>query len=227
MLVTLDSFEPRSAQGFFVVEGVNGAGKSTAMAGIEKYLISKNLPVRRTYEPGDTPLGAELRKLLLNSPDIERHSTAELMLFGADRSEHVDAVIRPALANREIVLCDRYLYSSIAFQGYGRQLNLNIIDSINTLAVRDTLPDLVILLDLDAEEGLRRTRTRQSGTNAASDAFELETIEFHRRIRDGFLALSRSRAEPFLVIDATQSAEEVLALAVAAIERVLAARETR
>ncbi len=218
MLVSLDQIASEGARGFFVIEGVKGAGKSTVMAGIEKHLQEKKRTVRKTFEPGDTPLGVELRKLLLNSPHLSRHSTAELMLFGADRSEHVDSVIRPALERNEIVLCDRYLYSSIAFQGYGRQLDLQVIDRINDLAVRGTLPDLVLLLDLDAEEGLRRTQ----GRSGAGDAFELEKVEFHRRIRDGFLSLAESRPEPFFVIDARQSAAKVQELAIAAVERVMA-----
>lgn len=206
MLIPVDSFAPSTPSGFIVVEGVNGAGKSTIMAAIEAHLKNKNFNVCTTFEPGDSILGKELRKILLNSPHLPRQATAELLLFGADRAEHVDSVIKPALADGQIVLCDRYLYSAIAFQGYGRGLDLTVIDQVNALAVRDTLPDVVILLDLDAEEGLRRTRSRSAQTE---DIFELETIEFHRRIRQGFLTLAKSRPEPFIIVDAHQPLTQV------------------
>ena len=206
MIVSTDSFAPPTPSGFIVVEGVNGAGKSTIMGAIEAHLKNKDLAVRTTFEPGDTVLGKELRKLLLNSPHIPRNVTAELLLFGADRGEHVDSVIKPALADGQVVLCDRYLYSMIAFQGYGRGLDLSLINQVNALAIRGTLPDLVILLDIDAEEGLRRTRSRSA---QSEDVFELETVEFHRRIRQGFLSLAESRPEPFFVIDAHQPLEQV------------------
>lgn len=217
MLVTLDTFAPENPQGFIVIDGVNGAGKSTVIAAVDEHLKKLGYPIVKTHEPGGTPLGKELRRLLLNSPDIERHSTAELLLFGADRSEHVDAVIRPALARGEIVLCDRYLYSSVAFQGYGRGLDLDLIDQVNEIAIKGMLPDLVLLLDIDAEEGLRRTRSRAAGA-PATDAFELETIEFHNRIRNGFLTLARERTESFLVIDAAESVDRVKQKALAAVD---------
>lgn len=220
MIVTLDSFRCHSPQGFVVIEGVNGAGKSTVIAAVEKHLQEVNRTTIRTWEPGDTPLGKELRRLLLNSPQLPRHSTAELLLFGADRSEHVDAVIKPALGRGDFVLCDRYLYSTIAFQGYGRQLDMALISQVNEIAIKGTLPDLVILLDLDAHEGLRRTRSRQNSA-AEGDSFELETIEFHNRIREGFLTLARERPEPFLVIDAHQPVEAVITAVLNAIDVVL------
>lgn len=225
MLISPDTFTPQSPRGFIVVEGVNGAGKSTVLAAIEEHLKRNSRTVVSTHEPGDTPLGKELRRLLLNSPDIKRHSTAELLLFGADRSEHVDAVIQPALARGEIVLCDRYLYSTIAFQGYGRRLDADLINQVNSIAVKGTLPDLVLLLDLDAEEGLRRTRSRAS-TAHEQDTFELEQIEFHNRIRHGFQALARERQEAFLVIDASQTAETVKQIAIAAVDKLLSCMET-
>lgn len=222
MIVSLDTFAPHAPNGFIVVEGVNGAGKSTVMAAIEAHLKSKGLPVRTTFEPGDTTLGKELRKILLNSPHLPRNVTAELLLFGADRGEHVDSVIRPSLAEGQIVLCDRYLYSMIAFQGYGRGLDLTLIDQVNTLAIRGTVPDLVILLDIDAEEGLRRTRSRSAQPD---DIFELETVEFHNRIRHGFLTLAKSRPEPFFVVDAHQSLEMVKSETLSIIESFVSSLE--
>jgi dTMP kinase len=215
MITTLENFTPKQAKGFLVVEGVNGAGKSTVINAINQHLIQSGIDVVKTFEPGDTQLGKELRRLLLNAPEIKRHSTAELLLFGADRSEHVDTVIKPALDKKHFVLSDRYLYSTIAFQGYGRGLSLDLINQVNSIAVRDTLPDLVILLDLDPEEGLRRTKGR---LNTQKDSFEQEELAFHHRLRNGFKVLAEDRTEPFLIIDAGQSAKEVEHIALSAVD---------
>ena len=219
MIVQIDSFEPKKPRGFIVIEGVNGAGKSTVMSAVSKALADRNLAYLKTFEPGDTPLGKELRRLLLNSPQIPRTAHSEVFLFAADRNEHVRAAIVPALTRGEIVLSDRYLYSTIAFQGYGRELDLGLIEQINELAVSGNYPDLVILLDLDAEEGLRRTHSRNV-SSGDTDSFELEHLEFHRRIRNGFLTLAKSRPEPFLVIDASDTQSVVAEKAIAAVMKV-------
>ena len=222
MLISLDSFEPINPRGFLVVEGVNGAGKSTVIKEIENHLAARGLTTTKTHEPGDTPLGAELRRLLLNSPSIPRTSTAELLLFGADRSEHVEAVIKPALQQKRFVLSDRYLYSTIAFQGYGRGLDHALIERVNAIAAHDTYPDLVILLDIDVHEGLRRTLKRsQTSTTNEQDSFEQEKIDFHQRVRDGFNALAVSRSEAFLRIDAQQPVEKVCSQALAAVDKLI------
>ena len=226
MIVELESFEPQNARGFIVIEGVNGAGKSTVINAVSKALTDQNLAYFKTFEPGDTPLGKELRKLLLNSPQIPRTAHSEVFLFAADRNEHVRAAILPALSRGEVVISDRYLYSTIAFQGYGRELDLNLIEQVNELAVSGNYPDLVILLDLDPEEGLRRTQVRNE-SSGESDSFELEHLEFHRRIRNGFLSLAKSRPEPFLVIDASDSPSSVAAKAIDAVLKVAAQRGAR
>ena len=196
-----------STRGFVVFEGVNGAGKSTTISALAQKLSARGVTTCLTREPGGTAFGREVRKLVQESPQFEITSTAELLLFGADRAYHRERVIEVALQKQELVLCDRYLYSSAAFQGYGRGLDQNQISLVNNLAVADTLPDLVVLLDLPPAEGLARGRSR---ANNPADSFEAQEISFHERVRAGFLELARTRSEPFLVVNASASQEIVL-----------------
>ncbi|MCB0332676.1 MAG: dTMP kinase [Bdellovibrionales bacterium] len=194
----------QSPSGFIVLEGVNGAGKSSLQKKLAEQVRNFGKIPLETRQPGGSPLGAKIRKLLLEESE-ERSHLAELMLFAADRAEHVTKVINPALAAKEIVLCDRYSYSTTAFQGYGRELDLELVNTINSLAVQDCLPDLVILLDLEPEVGLKRTKSR----GHERDSFEEEELAFHHRLRDGFLNIAQEVKEPFLIVDASQSEEEV------------------
>ena len=222
MIVTSQTFKPENPRGFIVIEGVNGAGKSTVLVALEEYLKKRQRSVCRTFEPGATPLGKELRKLLLNSPGIPRSSTAELLLFGADRSEHLQKVILPALAEKKIVLSDRYIYSTTAFQGFGRGLDDQLINHINSIATQNILPDLVILLDIDVRLGLERTLKRNSEMKIDNyDSFEQEAIDFHQRIREGFHQQAQKCSEAFYIINAQQSQEDVQAEAISIVERLL------
>ena len=201
--ITSPSELPRIPR-FVVLEGVNGAGKSTLQRRLQAELVRSGLEVTMTHEPGATPIGKEIRSLLLGDRAPHRDPLTELLLFTADRAEHVRSVIRPALARGAHVLCDRYFYSTIAFQGYGRGLDRAVIQQLTNIAVGETLPDLVILLNLDPASGLRRTRGRVD-----SDAFEREELAFHERLHAGFLTLADDRPERFLVVDAMQSADAV------------------
>jgi dTMP kinase len=221
----VQDFSPTISKGFVAVEGVNGAGKSTVLSYLEKTLVEQEFSVCRTFEPGHTMLGADLRRLLLRERGIPRCSTAELLLFGADRAQHVHEVIEPALKRGALVLSDRYLYSTVAFQGYGRGIDLNTIHQVNELAVSGCYPDLVLVLDLPAEVGLKRTRGRDNGGD--EDSFEQETLSFHTRIRNGFLEMAKTRPEPFIVIDAQQSIEVVCETALNAVLKVAASSKKR
>lgn len=163
-----------------------------------------------TREPGGTPLGEEIRKLLLEWPGDKKTDRTELLLFAAARAEHVDKVIRPALAGGSWVLCDRFLHSSVAFQGYGRGISLELVEQANSFAVQGTLPDLVVLLDIKPQVALRRIAERK---NSDADAFEAEELDFHERIRRGFLECAKNSSIPFLVLDGEQGPAEVLASA--------------
>lgn len=201
-------------RGFLVLEGVNGAGKSTVKRHIESFLVDLGQPFASTREPGGTRLGVELRKILLEHSADAPSLMTELLLFGADRAHHVASHIVPALETGHIVLSDRYYYSTEAFQGFGRGLDRAAVQAVNKLAVGDILPDLVLLLDVDAKTGLERSKRR----NDDKDAFEQEEIAFHDRVRQGYLTIAAECAEPVLVIDASQPQSVVVETAMGAVK---------
>jgi len=206
------NFMPRaenSASRFIVVDGVNGAGKSTFIKNIQAFLAQHNVTALFTREPGGTALGLELRRLLLENSGDSRDPLTEAFLFAGDRCEHVSSLVRPNLTKGISVISDRYYYSSVAFQGAGRQLGTDLILSINKIAIQDILPDLVFLLDLPVEIGLERTRSRNLANDSDKDSFEYEELAFHQRLRDGFLELSARLPEPFVIVDAKVSPEEI------------------
>jgi dTMP kinase len=193
---------------FITFEGINGCGKTTLQRLVSQGLTAAGRTVVDTREPGGTVLGKEIRKLVLEWPNEKISSRAELLLFAADRAEHVDKVINPGLAHGAWVLSDRYLFSTVSFQGYGRGIDRCWIDQANALAVQERLPDLVILLDLPVSEAFKRIRGRKDG---GRDSFEDEAVEFQQRIRDGFLDCADTSSVPFLVLDATKKPEELAA----------------
>jgi dTMP kinase len=208
MLCDANNLRFTKPAGFIVLEGVNGAGKSTLQNSIAEYIEQAGRACLKTFEPGATELGKALRRLLLERPHESKTPLTEVFLFAADRAEHVAGRIRPALQAGQLVISDRYFYSTLAFQGYGRGLDVEMLERINRIAIDGTTPDLVILMDLDPEEGLRRTRSRQDAS-AGIDKFEDEELAFHRRLRDGFLRCAKGLPESFLVVDAAQSQAEI------------------
>ena len=209
MLITSEHFTSSSPRGFIAIEGVNGAGKSTFQKKLVNYLRERDQQVLSTFEPGDSATGKIIRSLLLNTePPLE--NLTELFLFAADRTEHVSKVILPALDNGTRVVTDRYLFSTIAFQGYGRKLPRELVTSVNHAAVQGLLPDLTFLLDLDPEAGLGRTANRDTSASANErDSFEEESLAFHTSIREGFLSLAEESEAPFFILDASDSPEVV------------------
>jgi len=195
--------------GFIVIDGLNGAGKSTLQKHLAEYLVSQKIYPILTREPGATPLGKTLRELLLN-PQEPLAPLSEVFLFAADRSEHVNKVIIPGIKSKKIVISDRYYYSTIAFQGYGRGLEVNQLLELNLLATQKVRPDLAIILDLEPSQGLSRAQSR-SGSSAEKDSFESEELEFHKRLRNGFLEMAKNLPEPFLVLNAAKSQEQIFA----------------
>jgi len=213
MLINSDSPNfSKPASGFLVLEGVNGAGKTTLQLKILDYLKQSGRQTVSTREPGATLIGKTIRSLLLDKKEECLSNLAELFLFAADRAEHVAKVIAPAIESRSLVVSDRYYYSTIAFQGYGRGLDLSLLKQINDTAIAGVYPDFVVLLDLSAEEGLRRAEGRQkAGGTEDYDTFEQEAKDFHNRIRNGFLTIAEEYPEPFLVVDASKSPDEIFA----------------
>ncbi len=185
-------------------EGVEGAGKTTQMR-----LLAERLEAERglhnvllTREPGDGPLGQELRRLVLHPPsDVPVDARAELFIMLADRAQHVGLVIGPHLAADGVVLCDRYADSSVAYQGYGRGLDIAHIQSLNVFATQGLVPHLTVLLDIDPALGLARQHERSR--------MERETLPFHERVRAGFLSLAQSEPERFAVINAARLVDAV------------------
>jgi dTMP kinase len=211
MLYTADTFNIKRKNGFIVLEGVNGAGKTTVKKHIITELNIKNIPHVATFEPGDTPTGKKIREILLGTERDIKSSTCELLLFAADRAEHVQNLIHPALQENKLVICDRYKYSTLAFQGYGRNLDKDIINRLNEIATDNLVPDFIILLDIDPALGLKRNKkASEQNPNEVQDALEKEALDFHTNIRSGFLEIARLAKEPFVVIDSTKSKELVL-----------------
>lgn len=204
---------------FVTVEGVEGAGKSTLLGMLSAEFERRGLSFIRTREPGGCGLGAKIRPLLLDvSSRVD--SRAELFLFLADRAQHVEETIRPALARGEWVLCDRYADSTIAYQGYGRGMNVETLQSLNDYATGGLWPDRTLLLDLPVETGLERALARngREGLSQSEGRFEAEALAFHRRIREGFLERAARWPERFCVLDATLAPEELLAASLKTLE---------
>lgn len=184
-------------------EGVEGSGKSTQLELLRQALEGRGREVVVTREPGGTPAGERMRAVLLD-PGVELHPRAEALLFAAARSELVDAVIRPALERGAVVLCDRYLDSSLAYQGDARGLGRGPVEEVNRFATGGLLPDLVVLLDLDPASGLRR----RSGE---LDRIEAQDLAFHRRVRQAFRDLAAADPGRFAVVDGAAPVAEVAA----------------
>lgn len=191
---------------FITVEGVDGSGKTMLAKWLEHHYTSKGLDVILTREPGGTEVGCQLRKLLLSS---QSHipSQAELLLFQADRALHIDTVIWPAIVRGDVVICDRYLDSTIAYQGYGRQRwDIETLLNLHTIASGGTplFPDLTFVLDLPVELSIQRARSRnaQDGKTVEEGKFEDLDLDFHRRVREGYLRQSQTDGR-YKVIDAS------------------------
>lgn len=193
-------------KGFMLVcDGSNGAGKTTVIKTIEKYLIDKGYEVVVTREPGGTPIGEKIRDILLDPTTPEMSDLTELMLFGAGRSQHITEKIIPALEAGKVVISDRFDAATYSFQHYARGIDLNTITKINNLALNGFSPDMNIILDLDPRLGLERVKERGEGL----DRMEDEKIEFLEKARKGYLIQAEKNPQNFIVIDASQSKEEV------------------
>ncbi len=207
-------------RGFFLTfEGVEGSGKSTQHGLLAGRLRGEGYSVIELREPGDTRLGERVRSLLLSATDVPPAPAAELCLFLAARAQLVAEVIRGALAAGQVVLCDRFADSTAAYQGFGRGLDLALIDSLNRLVTEGIWPDLTVLLDLGPAVGLARRAAHAGGTAGAGtagghdglDRFEQETLAFHQRVRAGYLAMAQSDPARFLVLDADRDAPAIAA----------------
>ena len=188
---------------FISFEGIDGVGKSTQADLLEAHLVGLSREVVRTLEPGGSELGRDIRKLLLHSGHVD--ARAEALLYAADRAHHVATVIRPALAEGKVVITDRYLDSSVAYQGAGRILGATEVRDLSMWAIQGLLPALTVLLDLDAASAV----ARRAKTGDAPDRLEREKVEFFEAVRACYLELAAAEPERFLVVDARLAVDEI------------------
>jgi dTMP kinase len=187
---------------FITFEGGEGCGKSTQSRLLLERLQQQNIPALLTHEPGGTPLGNELRKLLKRKRRSSISSRAEMFLFAASRAQLVAEVIRPALEEGKVVICDRFSHSTLVYQGYGRGLDLSTVETVNSLAIQNVEPDVTVFLNISPEQGLARKRSLK-------DRFEMENLSFHRRVRKGYLKVAAAEPDRWLVIDASLPKDKV------------------
>ena len=188
---------------FITFEGGEGCGKSVQARALYRRLSQLTIPTLLTHEPGGTPFGNRIGRWLKWAPDKDISPLTELLLFNASRAQLVTEVIQPGLKSGKVVVCDRYADSTTAYQGYGRGLDLDAVKAINNAATQGLKPNLTVLLDISAEEGLARKRGKKQ------DRFEQEKLAFHQRVREGYLKLAAEEPERWLVIDATQSKKRI------------------
>lgn len=196
---------------FITFEGGEGAGKTTQILHVAAFLSARGRSCLLTREPGGTEIGKKIRALLLDPDHAAMAPLTELLLYMADRAEHIERVIRPALAQGRTVLCDRFFDATVVYQGAARGLSMEWAESLHEIVFPGVRPDLTLLLDLPPELGLSRARRQmeKGGRAAREGRFENEDLSFHRRVREGYLELARRRPERFRVIDAARGVAEV------------------
>lgn len=196
---------------FITLEGIEGAGKTSQIEKIVVFIESKGYACVTTREPGGTAIGAQIRKLLLDPASGALVPEAELMLYVADRIQHIRTVIERNLASNRVVLCDRYFDATLVYQGYARGLDKEMIGRLHQLVCDNLKPDLTLLFDLDPEVGLARAwrEIDNGGRTDQESRFEKEKIDFHQKVRAGYLDLAAMEPNRFRIIDAQQSQEKV------------------
>jgi len=193
---------------FITFEGIEGSGKTTQLQRLAALLRERGRTVVVTKEPGGTPLADEIRALLLHSSSVI-DPVAEVFLFAASRRQNTTEIIQPALGRGDVVLCDRYADSTLAYQGFGRVNDLDRLRMLNDWATNALRPDVTLLFDLPEETGLRRAKSRNAVADQDEGRFEAEDLRFHRRVREGFLSLAVAEPQRFATVDANADADEV------------------
>ena len=199
---------------FVTFEGGEGSGKSTQAKLLYQRLHKQAIPSLLTHEPGVTSLGKKVARLLKWTKDVDISPIAELLLFNTSRAQIVDEIIRPSLESGNVVICDRYADSTTAYQGYGRGLDLTVVAAVNNIATQGLVPDLTVFLDMPVEKGLARKKDEK-------DRFEIESVNFHKRVREGYLKIAAAEPERWLVVDAEKSKEEILGIIWARVSKLL------
>lgn len=196
---------------FISLEGIEGCGKTTQLEYLSSFLEDKGYPYVVTREPGGTAIGEKIRSILLDPESKDLVPAAELLLYMADRAQHIELLIKPQLADGKIVLCDRYFDATVVYQGFARGLDTKFIRNLHRLLFEDLKPDITLLLDLPPRIGLERAWKELAGGNRSDteSRFEEETISFHEKVRAGYLELARFEPDRFKIIDASQELNQV------------------
>ncbi len=189
---------------FVTFEGPEGSGKTTHIRLLDTYLAHRGYSVYQTREPGGTSIGDQIRQVLHDTANTAMEATTEILLYSASRAQLVAEVIRPALARGQIVLCDRYAESTLAYQGYGRQLDLHILQAITAFATGGLRPDLIAYLDISVEEGLRRKKRAHEVEAGEWNRMDQQTVDFYERTRQGYVCMAEEEPARWLLLDAHQ-----------------------
>lgn len=189
---------------FIVIEGPDGSGKTTQIKLISEYLKNKGYDIMLTREPGGTRIGEDIREIILDNENIEMSYVAEALLYAASRAQHVYEKIIPAIREDKVVICDRFIYSSLVYQGVGRELGIEKVKEINEFAIQGLNPDITLFFDISPEVALNRKTKYNRG-----DRLEKEDISFHKNVYNGYMKLIKMYPNDIKVIDATKNIEEV------------------
>lgn len=196
---------------FITLEGIEGSGKTTQIPNIVTYLRNQGHDCVVTREPGGTEIGQKIRAILLDPDSTDLDPLAELLLYTADRAQHIHEIVRPSLARGKTVLCDRYFDATVVYQGYARGLDIDLVNGLHKMVLDDLKPDLTILLDLPVHLGLSRAwKQIDNGTRTGRETrFEEEELDFHEKVRAGYLDISRRERKRFQVVDASGDEQDV------------------
>jgi len=201
---------------FITIEGGDGSGKSTQIDLLVKYFDEHEIDVLLTREPGGTAISEKIRELVLDKEHIEMDNMTEALLYAASRAQHVAEFIIPNINKGRVVICDRFVDSSVVYQGYARELGIEVVENINSYATLGLAPDLTILLDLPADIGLARKKNQQS-----LDRLELAADDFHIKVNEGYKILAKRHQDRILCIDATKSIEEIHRIVIEALVKLI------
>lgn len=196
---------------FITFEGIEGSGKTTQIRYLLEYFNTLGRPCVTTREPGGTAIGLKIRSILLDPESKGMHPTTELLLYMADRAQHIQFLVKPALAAGKTVLCDRFFDATVVYQGYARGLDIDFVKKLHAMLLNNLKPDVTILLDLAPEVGLKRAREQLDNGQRSDDEsrFEEEKLEFHQRVRQGYLDLAHREPDRFHIIDGNQDDRQV------------------
>ena len=202
---------------FITFEGPEGSGKTSVIIGVEQYFTKEGYSILTTREPGGIKIAKEIRTIILDNENIEMDAHAEALLFAASRSQHFNEKILPALSNDKIILCDRFIDSSLAYQGHARGLGIDKVYEINKFAIGNVLPELTLFIDVPPSVGLKRVFS----STRKVDRLDLESLKFHEKVYEGYMIIAEKYKNRFKIVDGTQPVEKVIEDAIKIIKNIL------